>query len=125
MEVCRQYQVPYSKFKEWLPEDQAKALVYEQYLKARCPKCGTRREDFLEEDEEGNAKPLEEPLWYAVHKQCPGCEEFEQVDKALKEEQRRRGMFTTFIPAEDLDEDSDEVFDQAPNVQEMKLPGLE
>lgn len=129
MEVCRQYQISWSYFQggldEWTNEDRAKAIAYELYLKELCPRCSTRQEDFFHEDEEGVLHPLDEPMFYAVHKSCKGCEDFNDVDKVLTDEQRKRGKHTTWIPNTDFDEDVDEVFDQQPNVREMRLPGLE
>lgn len=126
MEVCREYQISYSEFNErWTADDKAKAIGYELYLKTRCPRCGTRQEDFFWEDEEGVLQPHEEPMFYAVHRSCKGCEDFQDVDKVLTDDQRKRGMHTTWVPNTDFDEDVDEVFEQAPNVRSMKLPGLE
>lgn len=64
-------------------------------------------------------------MYFAVHRSCKGCEDQNDVDKVLTEEQRKRGMYTTWVPNTDFDEGADQVFEQAPNVREMKLPGLE
>jgi hypothetical protein len=129
LEVCRQYQIPYSHFqggpRRWTETDRGKALSYEQYLRTICPRCGTRKEDFFYEDEDGVFQPLEEPMYFAVHRSCKGCEDHNDVDKVLTEDQRKRGMFTAWVPNTDFDEDAEEVFEQTPNVREMKLPGLE
>lgn len=92
--------------RRWNSGDRAKALGYEIYLKESCPRCGTRREDFVDEE---TGLPLEEPMFYAVHDRCSGCEEWQGVDKAITDDMRRHGIYTTWVPAQDLPDDDGEI----------------
>lgn len=130
MAVCREYKISYSHFKggpqTWTNEDQAKAIAHEVYLKSSCPRCGTHPEDHQDED----GKPLEEPMWYAVIRDCKGCGDFHAVDKEIPQDLRARGLFTTWIPSDEWSPEDDDVIDdidrhRRQSASVMKAPGLE
>jgi hypothetical protein len=129
MEVCRQYQIPYSHFQGgpriWDDADRAKAIAHEHFLKTICQRCGRSRSDYYDHEDQ----PLEEPLWAVVVRRCSGCEDMGRLEKQLPDKAREQGQFVTFIPSTDLTDDDDEAIDQLSTLEAetpspQRLPGL-
>jgi hypothetical protein len=127
MALCLQYQIPYSHFKggpnKWTDDDRAKAVAYSEYLKSLCPNCKTDTEDFRDED----GKPLDEPMWYAVIRHCPGCEDLGTVRKEIPEKMKDRGFYATWVASDDWSPDDDVIIDDFNSMRptEPQAPGLE
>lgn len=109
MAVCRLYSIPHSELMgsgRWNELDRDKAVAYERLLNEACPKCGTLREDWVDE----RGRPLEEPVLAAVAKHCYGCEEVERVNKAIPK--MARGTYVVIIPFAALEEGDDDMYDR-------------
>lgn len=74
------------------------AQALEDYMRERCPQCGTFPSDWF--DEHGH--PRLEPRWAGVHHICYGCKEIETVRAHVPE--GALGVHTILIPWERLDE---------------------
>lgn len=67
-------------------------VAYERWLNERHPPCGTRHDDWF--DDEG--RPLEEPMWYASVEECQGCMEIARAQRAIEE--GSVGLYVTMKP---------------------------
>lgn len=76
MRLCKEWQIPHSRFLSWTPEDQAKALAHMAYEAQRCPGCGIHPTDWPDPDE---------PVFEATTKVCPGCAELDRFGRWAKE----------------------------------------
>ncbi len=66
----------------WLPEDRETALVWQQFTRMRCARCGTW-------DWEWDENPQ---AWVAGWWTCPGCKSIDQTKDSLHEKQATHGM---------------------------------
>lgn len=117
MAVCRQYQIPHSHFhggpNEWTESDRGKAIAYEHHLKEACGRCGTRKEDWRDDD----GQLLPEPQWAAVIRFCDGCEDYQRLDERIPDSLRKRGARATWIPADDWTPEDDTVMDDLESLE--------
>lgn len=83
------YLIPHSEFLGWAKDDRDKAIW--QYLrdKQRCPRCGTRAEEWHES--KGGHRDAYKP----VVDLCPGCECKESFEKNLDPKALPRGSYVT------------------------------
>lgn len=83
----------------WLDDDRATALAYRKWLRedeaTRCPRCRTRESDWIDPE---SGRPLRDPLWEAVIRECAGCAEAVDVEGDMTDEQRRDGAHVIFRP---------------------------
>lgn len=96
--LCRQFHIPHSQFKgvgtgTWTERDRAKALAYEEYLRAVCPQCGTRDSEW--EDDHGDYLDA----YVAISHKCLGCEEIAMKQREIPEGRAGDGMKVLLIPA--------------------------
>lgn len=68
LSYCVPLGIPHSAFLDWDPDDQDKALAFERDKRSRCNGCGTRKEDWVEDED----------AFISWHEKCPGCERLEQ-----------------------------------------------
>jgi hypothetical protein len=71
----------------WTPEDRDKAKAYELSQREACPRCGTREDDWTDDEGELHDPPLIEPV---VHR-CEGCAETARLKAAIAAQARREG----------------------------------
>jgi hypothetical protein len=86
LSYCVPLGIPHSRFLDWDPDDQDKALAYTRDINSRCKGCGTRHEDWVEDD---NA-------YISWHDVCPGCERLEQEKANVHEGQQ--GVHFRLLP---------------------------
>ena len=103
--MCRQYGISHSHFtggrNRWTEVDRAYAVAYERWLNNRHGPCGTRHEDWFDDD----GRPLEEPVWMATVEECQGCREMARAQQAIEE--GSTGLYVTMRPFDPTpDEDS-------------------
>lgn len=96
-------QVSYSHWRggppEWTDEDRAKATAYERWLASHCPRCGTREDDWQEDD--GSIR--REPEWEPVVRGCHGCEQKARLEEHIPDAARRTGAHVAFVASVDFD----------------------
>lgn len=115
LRVARQYQIPLSVFRGrapapgealWLDDDRHAAIAYEAWLiadrAARCGRCGTRHDDWV--DEHGRRRRL--PVWVPEQVDCPGCQTLAdahpgQNDVGVKGGWRHVRLVPYVVPGED------------------------
>jgi hypothetical protein len=94
--VCRQYQISHSRFyggnQRWTEVDRAYAVAYERWLAARHGPCGTRHDDWFDDD----GYPLEEPVWETSVEECQGCIEIARAQRSIEE--GSDGLYVTMKP---------------------------
>ena len=98
MQLCREYGIPHSHFRgqgdgTWSDLDRRKALAYEEYLKAVCPSCGTRAEEW-DEDLGGD-----EDAYRAITHRCIGCQLIADKQKTVPEGDEGHGVKVVLIPS--------------------------
>lgn len=109
MDLCEnRYRIPYSHWRGgppvWTDEDRAKAIAWRRYEQATCPKCKTRREDWV--DEEGHL--LDDPTWTVTFDQCHGCQQFHEGEKFLdSKDGRPQGWATTWAVTQEFDPETE------------------
>ncbi|MER6249384.1 hypothetical protein [Streptomyces griseorubiginosus] len=96
--LCRQFRIPHSQFKgvgtgTWTERDRAKALAYEEYLRGACPQCGTREDDWADDDGEYTE------AYVAVSHKCFGCEEIAMKQREIPEGRAGDGMKVLLMPS--------------------------
>jgi hypothetical protein len=83
MTFCNEHGIPHSKFRKWDPEDRDKVLAYMEFHGRVCQRCGTRPEEWLDEDGK-----LIEPLPYSpVSTKCHGCVTLEEARAKVDKDQ--------------------------------------
>lgn len=91
LELCDRWGIPHSRFRggdgRWTRLDRAKALAYRDYQRSVCPQCGTRAEEW-QDDEDAYA---------ATVQKCPGCEVIADTQAGLP--QSEHGLKVGLIPA--------------------------
>jgi hypothetical protein len=92
MPVCAAYRIPHSRFLRWSALDRGKAIWWQSRQAATCQQCGTRPEEW--DEEQGGH--LHAYIGMVAH--CRGCEvrgqTQEEFDKAPKGAYRR-GSYVT------------------------------
>lgn len=93
MRYCTDLGIPYSIFcgrsqapgePYWLEEDRMKALGYLQYKGSFCPNCGTREEDWIDD----NGRMINPPRYEAATVKCFGCSEIERMKASIPDKER-------------------------------------
>lgn len=97
MGLCRAYRIPHSQYRghgdgTWTDLDRRKALAYEAYLKAVCPQCGTRAEEW---DEQAGG---DEDAYRAVTHRCIGCQLIADRQKEVPDGDEGHGVKVALIP---------------------------
>jgi hypothetical protein len=103
MAVAERYQVPRSILLGrpmprpgeplWLPDDREWAIVYEQFKRGVCTRCGTRHEEWADDPD----------AYVAVPTRCPGAEALAISDEQIPEQERARGAFSVLIRGDEWD----------------------
>jgi hypothetical protein len=98
MEACRAYRIPHSLFRghgdgTWSDLDRRKARAYEAYLKAVCPSCGTRAEEW--DEESGGDEDAYRPFTH----RCIGCQLIADKQKQIPEGDEGHGVKVALIPS--------------------------
>jgi hypothetical protein len=97
MELCHKWGIPHSRFRghgdgTWTDLDRRKALAYADYLKAVCPTCGTRAEEW---DETVGG---DEDAYRAITHRCVGCQVIADKQKQVPEGDEGHGVKVLLIP---------------------------
>lgn len=82
--ICDEYKIPHSTFLEWDVADRAKTIAYRRWKSQQCPRCGSRDEDWI--DDEGRL--LEIPALRVTAHKCFGCAEIEGARDDVPAEER-------------------------------------
>lgn len=97
MDLCREYRIPHSHFRghgdgTWTDLDRRKALAHTDYLKAVCPTCGTRAEEW---DENAGG---DEDAYRAITHRCIGCQLLTDKQTTVPEGDDGHGIKVVLIP---------------------------
>lgn len=98
MAYCGPLGLPHSKFLDWDPTDQDKALAWLGFEKSKCPSCNTFPSEYL--DAEGRMKY---PPPYRVYTEiCYGCvaihDKNEEMTKMSHDKQPPVGIHMRMVP---------------------------
>ena len=85
--------MPHSQFRSWSPGDRAKALAYQAYQRGICPQCGTREDDWTDDDGEYTE------AYVAISHKCFGCEEIAMKQREIPEGRAGDGMKVLLMPS--------------------------
>lgn len=97
MALCRQYQIPHSRFLSWPEADQDKALAYERLLNATCSKCGTEEDIWITRDPDtGAIFPILPPPLEPEQFRCFGCEITEKSLADVPSDEK--GVYVRLVP---------------------------
>jgi hypothetical protein len=79
----------------WTEEDYSKVMAYTEYDAEICSRCGTREEDWVDE----NGIPLTPPRLFADTHKCYGCEQLEHMSESIPHESAKgvRPILKRFI----------------------------
>ena len=97
MELCWEYRIPHSHFRghgdgTWSDLDRRKALAYADYRKQVCPACGTREQEW-DENQGGY-----EDAYRAISHRCIGCQLLADKQKTVPEGDEGHGVKVLLIP---------------------------
>ena len=91
----------HSRFLEWAPDDQAKAvarLIWERREQSEtCMQCGTKPSAWRDPQTGWTMNP---PPFVAQWENCEGCNTIEREEKAHEKEQKDKGMRVRLAPNE-------------------------
>jgi hypothetical protein len=79
MAVCVEYKIPHSEFLGWDSDDRAKAIWWHVRERERCPSCGTRHEDWVDDPH----------AYVGELVRCRGCEVRQQTESSVTESDGR------------------------------------
>lgn len=82
--LCVEYQIPLSRWLGWDEADKTAALAYRRWKATRCPKCGSRHSDWI--DDEGHL--IQEPSLHGKAERCEGCAEISATWDKIPSEDR-------------------------------------
>lgn len=102
--LCHTWGIPHSRFLSWPELDQDKALAYAAYDRAVCKGCGTREEEW--DENQGGHRDAYAPRVYI----CPGCQVRGDLEHDLAEQERERaGQYIVLIPREQAERQAAEL----------------
>ena len=95
LKYCFEHGIPHSIFlgrvwpnpedpqePQWLSVDSEKMIAYQQAMNELCPNCGTRQEDWTDE----NGRLLDTPIYEASSIKCHGCQRLYEMGKTISDE---------------------------------------
>lgn len=94
VELAHTYHIPYSRFATWSEHDKALARAFLVRSKLTCPSCGTRADEW---DEDENA-------YVADVDYCEGCSRSRELEKQLGDSDYQAGARVGLKRLEDIDE---------------------
>jgi hypothetical protein len=97
MELCREYRIPHSYFRghgdgTWNDLDRRKAIALEDYRRTICPTCGTRTDEW--DEQQGG----DEDAYRAITHRCVGCQVLADKQKAVPDGDEGHGVKVVLIP---------------------------
>ncbi|MER0443014.1 hypothetical protein ABR738_00235 [Streptomyces sp. Edi4] len=96
LELCNRWGIPHSRFLggdgTWSPRDREKALAYLELTRATCADCGTRHEEW-DEDEGGDRF-----AYVGTTSRCPGCELIATEREHVPEGPHGHGVKVGLVP---------------------------
>jgi hypothetical protein len=110
MDYCGPQGIPHSLFLRWSQDDQDKALAWVVDNWARCQRCGSYTDEWVNED----GRPVQPPPMFARAVRCQGCVTLESEEELIRKTSggkmpsgMRVYMSRQPPPPQDLDEEDD------------------